>query len=80
MTYAPPAGLSCPRIATRDGGPELSRVVAGMWRMAGWGMAVERPVAGRTGAIAVAVAGTTFSLAREDRFRIVRAARGHEVA
>jgi predicted oxidoreductase len=45
MTYAPPANLSCPRIATRHGGLELSRVVAGMWRMAEWGMSVEQRVA-----------------------------------
>ncbi|MFL6675953.1 MAG: aldo/keto reductase family oxidoreductase [Massilia sp.] len=45
MSYAPPADLSCPRITTRAGGPELSRIVAGMWRMAEWGMAVEQRVA-----------------------------------
>jgi predicted oxidoreductase len=28
----------------------------------------------------VAVAGTTFSLSRNDWFRILRAARGHEIA
>lgn len=38
MTYAPPAARSCPRIATRPGGLELSRIVAGMWRLAEWGM------------------------------------------
>jgi predicted oxidoreductase len=35
---------------------------------------------GRIEAIRVAVAGTTFTLARGDWFRILRAARGHEVA
>lgn len=35
---------------------------------------------GRIEAIAVAVAGTTFQLARSDWFEILRAARGHEVA
>jgi predicted oxidoreductase len=35
---------------------------------------------GRLEAIKVAVAGAGFSLAREDWFRILRAARGHEVA
>lgn len=39
-----PADLTCPRIQTRAGGPELSRVVAGMWRMADWGMSVEQRV------------------------------------
>jgi predicted oxidoreductase len=34
----------------------------------------------RIEAIAVAVAGTTFTLSRNDWFRILRAARGHEVA
>jgi len=45
MTYTPPADLSCPRIATRAGGLELSRIVAGMWRMAEWNMSVEQRVA-----------------------------------
>ncbi|TFW31140.1 aldo/keto reductase [Massilia horti] len=44
MNYAPPTDLSCPRIAMRQGGLELSRVVAGMWRMAEWGMSVEQRV------------------------------------
>ncbi len=58
MTYAPPADLSCPRIATRAGGPELSRIVAGMWRMAEWGMSVEQRVALIEQCIALGV--TTF--------------------
>jgi predicted oxidoreductase len=45
MTYTPPADLTCPRITTRAGGLELSRVVAGMWRMAEWGMTVDQRIA-----------------------------------
>jgi len=45
MTHALPRDLSCPRIATRPGGLELSRVVAGMWRMVEWNMTVEQRVA-----------------------------------
>jgi predicted oxidoreductase len=45
MTTPLPADLHCPRISTRDGGPELSRIVAGMWRMNEWGMSVEQRVA-----------------------------------
>jgi predicted oxidoreductase len=30
----------CPRIRLTESGPEVSRVVAGMWRMAEWGMGV----------------------------------------
>jgi predicted oxidoreductase len=37
--------LTCPRIMTRSGGPEFSRVVAGMWRMASWGMTLEQRIA-----------------------------------
>lgn len=37
--------LHCPRIATREGGLALSRIVAGMWRMNDWGMSVEQRVA-----------------------------------
>ncbi|MGI4717053.1 MAG: aldo/keto reductase [Janthinobacterium lividum] len=37
--------LTCPRITTRDNGPELSRIVAGMWRMNEWGMSVQERVA-----------------------------------
>jgi predicted oxidoreductase len=40
-----PASLACPRITTRHGGPTLSRVVAGMWRMGEWGMSVAQRVA-----------------------------------
>ncbi len=36
---------TCPRITTRDNGPTLSRIVAGMWRMTEWGMSVEQRVA-----------------------------------
>jgi predicted oxidoreductase len=45
MSGAVPAGLSCPRAATRAGGLELSRIVAGMWRMAEWDMTVDQRVA-----------------------------------
>lgn len=45
MNMPLPADLSCPRIATRaDDGLELSRVVAGMWRMGDWQMTVEQRV------------------------------------
>ena len=37
--------LHCPRIATREGGLALSRIVAGMWRMNDWGMSVQQRVA-----------------------------------
>lgn len=40
-----PAELLFPRIPTREGGLELSRIVAGMWRMGEWGMSVEARVA-----------------------------------
>ena len=40
-----PTTLHCPRIATREGGLELSRIVAGMWRMNDWGMSVGERVA-----------------------------------
>ena len=45
MTHALPRDLHCPRIATRANGPELSRIVAGMWRMVDWSMTVEQRVA-----------------------------------
>ncbi|WP_167758628.1 aldo/keto reductase [Zemynaea arenosa] len=38
------ADLSCPRIVLRPGALELSRIVAGMWRMAQWGMSVEQRI------------------------------------
>jgi predicted oxidoreductase len=34
-----------PRVSTRAGGPELSRIVAGMWRLAEWNMTVDQRVA-----------------------------------
>jgi len=43
MSPALPADLRCPRTLTREGGPTLSRIVAGMWRMTEWAM----PVAAR---------------------------------
>jgi predicted oxidoreductase len=45
MTHALPRDLRCPRISTRANGPELSRVVAGMWRMVEWNMTVEQRIA-----------------------------------
>jgi predicted oxidoreductase len=45
MSAPLPTDLTCPRIQTRPNGLELSRVVAGMWRMAEWGMSVEQRVA-----------------------------------
>jgi predicted oxidoreductase len=44
MTHALPRDLHCPRIATRANGLELSRIVAGMWRMVEWNMTVEQRV------------------------------------
>ncbi len=44
MTTPLPADLHCPRITTRAGGLELSRIVAGMWRMNEWGMSVEQRI------------------------------------
>ncbi|MES2319232.1 MAG: aldo/keto reductase [Pseudomonadota bacterium] len=40
-----PPDLMCPRTTTSSGGPDLSRIVAGMWRMTEWGMSVEQRVA-----------------------------------
>jgi predicted oxidoreductase len=45
MTHALPRDLHCPRIATRSNGLELSRIVAGMWRMVEWTMTVEQRIA-----------------------------------
>jgi predicted oxidoreductase len=45
MTTALPADLSCPRLTTCAGGPTLSRIVAGMWRIGDWGMSVEARIA-----------------------------------
>jgi predicted oxidoreductase len=45
MTHALPRDLHCPRIATRADGLDLSRIVAGMWRMIDWNMTVEQRVA-----------------------------------
>lgn len=58
MTHALPHDLHCPRITTRANGPELSRVVAGMWRMGEWNMTVEQRVALIEQCIAMGV--TTF--------------------
>jgi predicted oxidoreductase len=41
-----PTDLRCPRVAMNDGqGLQLSRIVAGMWRMNEWGMSVGQRVA-----------------------------------
>jgi predicted oxidoreductase len=40
-----PSDLSCPRVATSSEGLQLSRIVAGMWRMSEWGMTVAQRVA-----------------------------------
>ena len=45
MPHRLPADLHCPRIQTAAGGPELSRIVAGMWRMTEWGMTVDQRIA-----------------------------------
>jgi predicted oxidoreductase len=45
MTHALPRDLHCPRIATRPDGLELSRIVAGMWRMGEWNMTVDQRIA-----------------------------------
>ena len=39
-----PAALSCPRIRTRQDGVELSRIVAGMWRLGEWDMSVQQRI------------------------------------
>jgi len=44
MTQSLPSNLMCPRTATCTQGPELSRIVAGMWRMSEWAMSVEARV------------------------------------
>ncbi|MYM98074.1 aldo/keto reductase [Duganella vulcania] len=38
MSHIPPTDLTCPAVATSRGGPALSRIVAGMWRMNEWHM------------------------------------------
>lgn len=43
MTH--PVALACPRIATRKDGLELSRVIAGMWRLGEWDMSVQQRIA-----------------------------------
>ncbi|HEV7814319.1 MAG TPA: aldo/keto reductase [Janthinobacterium sp.] len=45
MTSTLPSDLSCPRITTADNGPALSRIVAGMWRMAEWNMTPQQRLA-----------------------------------
>lgn len=36
--------INCPKVSMRQGGAELSRVVAGMWRMGDWSMSVNARV------------------------------------
>jgi predicted oxidoreductase len=55
MTHALPRDLHCPRITIRANGLELSRIVAGMWRMAEWNMTVEQRIALIEGCIAMGV-------------------------
>jgi len=50
--------LACPRIATRKEGLELSRIIAGMWRLGEWDMSVPKRVAFIEECIAMGV--TTF--------------------
>ena len=58
MTHNLPANLMCPRIVTCPHGPDLSRIVAGMWRMTEWAMSVEQRVGFIERCIALGV--TTF--------------------
>jgi predicted oxidoreductase len=44
MSHTLPADLACPKVFTRNGGPSLSRIVAGMWRMSEWGMTAQQRV------------------------------------
>ncbi|MGZ8357916.1 MAG: aldo/keto reductase [Telluria sp.] len=53
-----PTDLQCPRIRMSPAGPELSRIVAGMWRMTEWGMTVDQRIAFIEQCIALGV--TTF--------------------
>ncbi|MET3134473.1 putative oxidoreductase [Oxalobacteraceae bacterium GrIS 1.11] len=45
MSYSLPADLSCPRGPSSANGPELSRIVAGMWRIADWNMTAQQRLA-----------------------------------
>ncbi|RJG11695.1 aldo/keto reductase [Massilia cavernae] len=44
MSAILPTDLHCPRIQMSPAGPELSRIVAGMWRMTEWGMSVDQRI------------------------------------
>ncbi|GJI99197.1 oxidoreductase [Duganella caerulea] len=44
MSPTPPTDLTCPAVATSRGGPALSRIVAGMWRMNEWQMTPQQRV------------------------------------
>ena len=58
MAATLPTDLHCPRIQMSAAGPELSRIVAGMWRMTEWDMSVDQRVAFIEQCIALGV--TTF--------------------
>ena len=55
MPHGLPSKLMCPRASSAAHGPELSRIVAGMWRMTEWGMSAEQRVAFIEGCIALGV-------------------------
>ena len=44
MSQVPPTDLSCPSITTSKGGPTLSHIVAGMWRMNEWNLTPQQRV------------------------------------
>jgi predicted oxidoreductase len=45
MSTTLPSDLNCPKASTGSQGANLSRIVAGMWRMGDWGMSPEQRVA-----------------------------------
>lgn len=45
MPSLSPSDLSCPSIPTSKGGPKLSRIVAGMWRMGEWQLTAQQRLA-----------------------------------
>jgi predicted oxidoreductase len=45
MPHSLPSDLRCPRVATSSQALQLSRIVAGMWRMTEWGMTIPQRVA-----------------------------------
>ncbi|CDG80907.1 aldo/keto reductase [Janthinobacterium agaricidamnosum] len=58
MSFVSPAGLTSPRSKTSNNGPELSRIVAGMWRIGDWNMSVQQRITFIEQCIALGV--TTF--------------------